>query len=431
MSIEYFVEGKVKYNFKGDYTIFSKGNIVNKADSIIQEGKENGVSYNEPTEFPKRPIFSPFIISAEWQNHLGKPITRGIYGQTVCLVIKVDYEKLKTLGSSEYLLEFDLYHKNNKNKLIYIPLTYLDSKKPYTQVVINKQEETKIKIKLLRDGFENDVKKEEDLLYHLFCECKIIKKDTLQIIQQKIDLPNNKECYLNVGEIVIDRYKVPGLNEDGSDIAEDMAYGNGVNPKIPTYTHSELKNYITNYSKNGFNSERDKYFSNLRDETTSFKTIYKWDDFINVKYIKEYIHKDDKYLWHLFRDLKKLLVWGDLSPILDEMINKFIAREGGVYENPILSENIKNADSTKRYCTQVENYIAEKLKNNFSELEKIEDLGIDYSIGYIDNQNTKPFLTIRRLKGKITGNKASDGSNQTRSTWINLWWKSISMRSCS
>ncbi|EKB62065.1 T6SS phospholipase effector Tle1-like catalytic domain-containing protein [Bergeyella zoohelcum] len=49
MSIEYFVEGKVIVQTKGDNISFSKGDIVyNSEKSIIQRGAETGVSYGEP-----------------------------------------------------------------------------------------------------------------------------------------------------------------------------------------------------------------------------------------------------------------------------------------------------------------------------------------------------------------------------------------------
>ncbi|WP_160136480.1 phospholipase effector Tle1 domain-containing protein [Chryseobacterium sp. c4a] len=48
MSIEYFVEGKIKIEVKGDYKVFSKGNITfNSENSLEQSGKESGVSYNK------------------------------------------------------------------------------------------------------------------------------------------------------------------------------------------------------------------------------------------------------------------------------------------------------------------------------------------------------------------------------------------------
>ena len=51
MSIEYFVEGKVTLQSKGEITIQSKENIVNNAGiSVEQKGKETGVSYGKAKE---------------------------------------------------------------------------------------------------------------------------------------------------------------------------------------------------------------------------------------------------------------------------------------------------------------------------------------------------------------------------------------------
>ncbi|SEN01511.1 Uncharacterized alpha/beta hydrolase domain [Chryseobacterium taichungense] len=48
MSIEYFVEGKIKTQIKGNYLAFSKENIVhNTACSVEQQGKETGVKYQD------------------------------------------------------------------------------------------------------------------------------------------------------------------------------------------------------------------------------------------------------------------------------------------------------------------------------------------------------------------------------------------------
>ncbi|WP_282630352.1 phospholipase effector Tle1 domain-containing protein [Empedobacter sedimenti] len=49
MSIQYFVEGKVKYDIKGDYKTFSKDNIVNNSTQEVQQkGVNTGVIYSNP-----------------------------------------------------------------------------------------------------------------------------------------------------------------------------------------------------------------------------------------------------------------------------------------------------------------------------------------------------------------------------------------------
>ena len=48
MSIQYFVEGKIKTQVKGDYLAFSKENIVHKTSaSLEQQGKKTGVQYKD------------------------------------------------------------------------------------------------------------------------------------------------------------------------------------------------------------------------------------------------------------------------------------------------------------------------------------------------------------------------------------------------
>lgn len=49
MSIEYFVEEKIKTQVKGDYSAFSKENIIhNTIASVEQKGNEEGIKYNNP-----------------------------------------------------------------------------------------------------------------------------------------------------------------------------------------------------------------------------------------------------------------------------------------------------------------------------------------------------------------------------------------------
>jgi len=62
MSIEYFVEGKIKTQVKGDYLIFSKENIVyNSSASIEQQGNKAGIQYKgakkiNPNDIPNNLI---------------------------------------------------------------------------------------------------------------------------------------------------------------------------------------------------------------------------------------------------------------------------------------------------------------------------------------------------------------------------------------
>ena len=48
MSIEYFVEGKVRIETGGDNISFSKENISNNGKNFAQKGMTTGTSYNDP-----------------------------------------------------------------------------------------------------------------------------------------------------------------------------------------------------------------------------------------------------------------------------------------------------------------------------------------------------------------------------------------------
>jgi Uncharacterized conserved protein (DUF2235). len=62
MSIEYFVEGKIKTQVKGDYLIFSKENIVyNSSASVEQQGNKTGIQYKEAKKINPNDIPSNLI----------------------------------------------------------------------------------------------------------------------------------------------------------------------------------------------------------------------------------------------------------------------------------------------------------------------------------------------------------------------------------
>jgi hypothetical protein len=91
---------------------------------------------------------------------------------------------------------------------------------------------------------------------------------------------------------------------------------------------------------------------------------------------------------------------GELQGNIKRMIAKFKRNEGGVYEDKVLTKYVSDNPNTKEYCSHVEEYIAEKLKQNPTDLEKIEDKKI-----YFNNDNQK-----RRDNGKVTDKKDKGGN---------------------
>ena len=44
--------------------------------------------------------------------------------------------------------------------------------------------------------------------------------------------------------IIIDRYKMPGLNPEGTAFSEDLCYGYGNSPQLPIFDKSSVEKYI-------------------------------------------------------------------------------------------------------------------------------------------------------------------------------------------
>ncbi len=85
---------------------------------------------------------------------------------------------------------------------------------------------------------------------------------------------------------------------------------------------------------------------------------------------------------------------GKLEINIKDMISKFKRNKGGVYRSNILTNAIKNHQSTLTYCKEVEDYIAEKLKNSKGKLSGL----IENEIDFMGTSNLKN----RRKKGKTT-----------------------------
>ncbi len=79
------------------------------------------------------------------------------------------------------------------------------------------------------------------------------------------------------------------------------------------------------------------------------------------------------------------------------MIAKFKRNEGGIYEDPVLTEDIANHKATLEYCTFLEDYMAEKIKGNEGKFNLLINKDIDFE------------MEDRDGKGKTTTKKRQDG----------------------
>lgn len=231
--------------------------------------------------------------------------------------------------------------------------------------------------------------------------------------------------------IIIDRYKMPGLNKEGTDIAADICYGFGVDAKEQVYSPAYVQQLIDSYSHKYENKELHPVLANSSDydpeplfitsgppsvlqhiekqvRAKHAKAIYTEENIPEAIYrIKQYIREffmplqivsktiadlfksDDRKLQELkmklfneFRGMVNRWFSSDDNPDMQKnimaMIDKFERNEGGIYESELLTRNIENHPSTIRYCKGgkkegIETYIHEQLKTNKGDVSKLSD----------------------------------------------------------
>ncbi|OEK08575.1 hypothetical protein A8C32_03750 [Flavivirga aquatica] len=388
-----------------------------------------------------------------------QPITRAVPGMHV-------YFHIETTISDGEQVYVELYEDDNNEKEEtgrgdkdeHQALVSTVTKEPSKYKIVNRG---KIIKSIILDNFESSIDEDVDKQIELYFRCSYNKEN--------VELPYNSNDYLVVGTLVIDRYKMPGLNGSGTDIANDLSYGTG-KPRLceneddkfvacKIYDNGQVPKFKVEYESNGFDEEKHALFTNKKDlpvvesvlkktnedqgevtevspnrfsviieETTRAKIdktyvkTSKADDYyrqseytaqqatrnLKAKYTKEEIENlgdmmkvtvntGESYLWLDFKIMEGLMVWGKLSSVLDQMIAKFRSNTGGIFENMTLTNSVKNNPSTKNYCRYVENYIAEKIKQEtFQNITKIEDKEPDFEEK--DEKNS-----LRRKKDKIKG----------------------------
>ena len=261
----------------------------------------------------------------------------------------------------------------------------------------------RVKTVIALQHLEGLIAAEPDRMLELYCRISYLGQNT--------DLPRSTADYLKVIALplVVDRYKLPGLNAEATDIADDMAYGYGVKHEGPVYSPAEIAAYLADYTERGWNLPADAPFANIEtaaatsanSQVPASATVRPGAavqsdpvpaDHTRVapvivppalppakaKYSRAEILSHRSWLMNLseagnvnalqadFRLLKAGMVWGALSPVLDAMIDKFFGKEGGIFEDAALTASIAANASTRRYCDLVEDYIAEHLKTNKS-----------------------------------------------------------------
>jgi hypothetical protein len=209
---------------------------------------------------------------------------------------------------------------------------------------------------------------------------------------------------------------MPGLNEDGSDIADDMCFGFGTKLDRPIYGEATVSNYKKEYEKSGFNGLlRHKFISNEGDRIDS-KSIYSVDECYSFSYtIKNPIIKNilpniptgldirlfnnfsDELLFWDFKETAKLcFTQGDMKNNISKMIDKMRENKGGIYdcddEGKELKAAIINDPATINYCKEINKYLANKLHKYKGNLNYLKDMQ-----PYFNNEKE---LDRREKKGK-------------------------------
>lgn len=176
--------------------------------------------------------------------------------------------------------------------------------------------------------------------------------------------------------LTVDVYRIPGLNETGLDIANDMAFGKGQIQK-PVYTAGEVSAYKNAYINTGFDNAQHAKFANVN---ASKAAIYEEKKILETGTLLKLSNStsSDSMLFADFKAMVYMMARGDLNDNIYSMISKFEKSDGGVYENVKLTEAVKANPSTQRFCTGIEDEMAERIKKAGGELTAMEDKKIYY-----------------------------------------------------
>ena len=232
----------------------------------------------------------------------------------------------------------------------------------------------------------------------------------------------------------VDRVNVPGLNRDLSDIADDLAYGYGKVTSRPIYSSALINQYKSEYINSGFDFEgKHSLFANTENDNYPVKAIYsekqmadtevklfgkdwmEWydsgDDIMKYKSKEKY---PDEKLFEIFKDKAKFwFAEGQLDGNIERMIDKFQENSGGVYEDHALSNALINSPNMELYCNNVQDYIAQRLKERKGLISKNIN-GVnpikDDTIYMVLEPNSRK---ARRDIGKITTIPRKDGNGNT------------------
>ncbi|GAA5092373.1 hypothetical protein GCM10023210_21190 [Chryseobacterium ginsengisoli] len=423
---------------EGDFKGFYRKLSMTAGDNNAFKAKTT--NHGKPEKEPKA---GKYFVKGWWTNHKNQPIKRAVYGQFLRFHIEMDKTYAKP-GDIVYFEMFDSDMRSFGNDVVKaddpIGLEHKDgSHKPYTYEKVNSENKVIIEFSTTDNLEQWTSKLDQDKIFELYFRCSYVNKGGTE----HVELPYNFHDYLQLGTLVIDRYKMPGLKPDGSDIADDMTYGTGHPHKKLIYSADRVSKYKEEYKTFGFDMTKHALFADAADDilyeplmekepetpkdpikeiykipidnatiakdpidpidkinlqirvrNKNVKAIYSKEEIENLGNMMKFSMETDFRLWFNLRTLKAILAWGELSPVLDEMIDKFQRNEGGIYESPTLTKAIKESVNTDEYLQKVEDYIAGQLNTKFAKLEEVED-----TEPYFEKLVGKERIYFNNLKG--------------------------------
>ncbi len=147
--------------------------------------------------------------------------------------------------------------------------TYIFKATEYTDSPKDKVANTKWAEELNADGTITNLNGEKPYLdKDVVCyKYKARKAETIRLYAyvENADKKVSVEVPVVSFPFCVDRFKVPGLNNEGTNIAEDLTYGKGIATKTPNsvYDSKSVEQFKKEYIENGFDIEKHAVFANI------------------------------------------------------------------------------------------------------------------------------------------------------------------------
>lgn len=231
-----------------------------------------------------------------------------------------------------------------------------------------------------------------------------------------IEEPDNSVCFkTKIKElhfpIVVDKYKMPGINRDLTNIADDMSYGYGEKTQF-IYEKLILNKYKEEYMKEGFNESKHAFFSNDIAQSKNAKSLYSKEQIYGTSYklltpiLRKNIEistggltkvfdnlSDDMLIWDFKETASLYFAKGILEENIRRMIDKFSKNEGGVYEHSDLTNAVIANPRTKEYLEKVDQYIKSQMEMKSNKIIELEDFTIYCEINKMERIEKKKNFT--------------------------------------